>query len=73
MRRILLVLLAGAVVLALAWGLASLPGQVSGDIGDISFAAPSSVVGLGLLLLFAVLYALLRLFGAMIRLPRSIR
>ena len=73
MRRILLVLLAGAVVLALAWGLASLPGQVSGDVGDISFAAPSSVVGLGLLLLFAVLYALLRLFGAMIRLPRTIR
>jgi HemY protein len=73
MRRILLVLLAGAVVLALAWGLASLPGQVTGDVGDISFAAPSSVVGLGLLLLFAVLYALLRLFGAMIRLPRTIR
>jgi HemY protein len=73
MRRILLILLVGVIVLALAWGLASLPGRVSGEIGNISFEAPTSVAGLGLLLLFAVLYALLRLFGAMIRLPRAIR
>jgi HemY protein len=73
MRRILLILLACVVVLALAWGLASLPGRVSGDVGDISFEAPTSVVSLGLLLLFAGLYALLRLIGATIRLPRTIR
>ncbi len=73
MRRVLLVLLAAVVVLALAWGLASLPGRISGEIGDISFEAPTSVAGLGLLLLFAVLYALLRLLGAMVRLPRTIR
>jgi HemY protein len=73
MRRILLVLLACAVVLVLAWGLASLPGTVSGDVGTISFEAPTSVVALGLLLLFAALYALLRLFGAMVRLPLTIR
>jgi HemY protein len=73
MRRVILVLLAAAVVLALAWGLASLPGTISGDIGNIAFEAPASVVALGLLLLFAVLYALLRLFGAMVRLPRTLR
>ena len=70
MRRILLVLLAAVMVLGLAWGLASLPGRVNGDVGDISFEAPTSVVGLGLLLLFAALYTLLRLLGAMFRLPR---
>ncbi|HEY7580774.1 MAG TPA: heme biosynthesis HemY N-terminal domain-containing protein [Acetobacteraceae bacterium] len=72
MRRVILVLLAAAVVLALAWGLASLPGTVSGDIGNITFAAPTSVAALGLLLLFAVLYALLRLLGAMVRLPATL-
>ena len=73
MRRILLVLLAALVVLALAWGLASLPGRISGDVGDISFDAPASVAGLGLLLLFALLYAALRLIGAIVRLPRTAR
>jgi len=73
MRRILLVLLAALVVLALAWGLASLPGRISGDVGDISFDAPASVAGLGLLLLFALLYAALRLIGAIVRLPRTTR
>ncbi|MBV9750546.1 MAG: heme biosynthesis protein HemY [Acetobacteraceae bacterium] len=72
MRRVLLVLLVAAVVLVLAWGLASLPGRVSGDVGDIAFEAPVSVAALGLLLLFAVLYAVLRLLGAMVRLPRAI-
>ncbi len=73
MRRILLVLLAAGVTVALAWGLAGLPGRVSAEIGDYSFAAPVSVVALGLLLLFALLYVLFRLLGALIRLPRTLR
>lgn len=73
MRRVVLVLLVAVVVLALAWGLASLPGRVSGDIGRTTFEAPVSVVALGLLLLFAILYAVLRLLGAAVRLPRTIR
>jgi HemY protein len=73
MRRVILVLLVAMVVLVLAWGLASLPGRVSGNIGDVAFEAPASVVGLGLLLLFALLYAVLRLFGGMVRLPRTVR
>ena len=36
MRRILLVLLVAAVVLAGAWALAGLPGRVSAEIGDFS-------------------------------------
>ena len=73
MRRILAVLLAAAVVLGLAWGLASLPGTVNADIGAFSFQAATPVVALGLLLGFGLLYVLLRLLGAAVRLPRTLR
>jgi HemY protein len=73
MRRVLLVLLIAGVVLAVAWVLASLPGRVSADIGNLSFAAPTPVVALGLLLLFALLYTTFRLLGVLIRLPRVVR
>jgi HemY protein len=73
MRRVLLVLFVTVVVLALAWGLASLPGRVNADIGDTTFDAPTSVAALGLLLLFVVLFAAIRLFGAMVRLPGAMR
>jgi len=73
MRRVLLVLLVGAVVLALGWVLASLPGRVSAEIGDISFEAPTPVMALGLLLLFTLVYATFRLLGALVRLPRTAR
>ena len=73
MRRILLVLLVGAAVLAVAWALASLPGQVSAEIGNISLEAPTPVMALGVLLLFAVLYVVFRSLGALVRLPRTVR
>jgi len=73
MLRVILVLLGAAVVLTLAWGLAGLPGRVGGEIGDISFEAPTPVAALGLVLLFALLYAAFRLAGAAIRLPRRLR
>jgi HemY protein len=72
MPRVLLVLLVGVVVVALAWTLASLPGRVSADIGDITFEAPTSVTTLGLLLLFAMLYAAFRLIAALLRLPHTL-
>ena len=73
MRRILLVLVIGGIVLALAWALAGLPGRVSAEIGDITFEAATPAVAIGLLVLFGVLYALFRLLGAIIRLPRTLR
>ncbi len=73
MRRILLVLVIGGIVLALAWALAGLPGRVSAEIGDITFEAATPAVAIGLLVLFGVLYALFRLLGAAIRLPRTLR
>jgi HemY protein len=70
MRRVLLVLLVATVVLALAWALASLPGRISAEIGDITFDAPVPIVALGLLVVFGLLYAAFRLLGALVRLPR---
>jgi HemY protein len=72
MLRVLLALLVGGLVLALAWVLAGLPGHVTAEIGDTTFEAGTPVVGLGLLLLFVVLYAAFRLLGAVFRLPRTL-
>ncbi len=73
MRRVLLALLVTVGVVALAWALASVPGRVSAEIGDLTLEASAAVVALGLLLLFAVLYAGFRLLGALFRLPRTMR
>jgi HemY protein len=72
MLRVLFVLLVGGAVVALAWVLAGLPGHVVAQIGDTTFEAATPVVGLGLLLSFGVLYAVLRLLGAVVRLPRTL-
>ena len=73
MRRILLVLLMAAVVLACAWGLSDLPGHFTAHIGDITFEAATPVVALGAILIFVLLYVLFRLLGAMFGLPRTLR
>ena len=73
MRRILFVVVAAAVVLAVAWALAGLPGRLTANVGDITFEAASPIVALGLLFGFVLLYALFRLLGAAGRLPRTLR
>ena len=73
MRRILLVLLVAALVLACAWGLSNLPGHVTARLGDITFEAATPVVALGGILAFVLLYVLFRLLGATFRLPRTLR
>ncbi|HVC59592.1 MAG TPA: heme biosynthesis HemY N-terminal domain-containing protein [Acetobacteraceae bacterium] len=60
---------ASLVTLAVAWALAGLPGRVTAQLGATTVEMATPVAALGLLLLFAVLYILLRLFGAMLRLP----
>jgi HemY protein len=69
MRRVLIVLVASIVVLAVAWGLAGLPGRVTAEFGSITVEMATPVAALGLLLLFVVLYAVFRLLGAMLRMP----
>ena len=74
MRRVLRVLVVAAVVLALAWALASLPGTVTAQIGDISFEAASPVMALGAAPAVRRCSTLLfRLLGATWRLPRTLR
>lgn len=73
MRRILLVLLMTVLVLALAWVIAGLPGRVGGTFGTFSFEAAAPVAALTLVLAFAILYVVLRLLAAAIRLPRTLR
>jgi HemY protein len=73
MRRTLLILLTCAVVIGAAIWLATLPGGVRFEAGDLSVdAATPTVVQVGLigLLLF---YLVVRGLGALIRLPRRIK
>ena len=69
MRRVLYVLVACGLVLALAWVIAGLPGRVTAQFGATIVDMPTPVAAVGLVLLFAVLYVVLRLLGGMLRLP----
>ncbi|MGH7121305.1 MAG: heme biosynthesis HemY N-terminal domain-containing protein [Acetobacteraceae bacterium] len=73
MLRIFLFLLGCVVALAVAFGLASLPGHVSAEIGNISATAPTGVAALALIILLIIVYFVLRLLGAFFRLPRRFR
>jgi HemY protein len=73
MHRALVVLLVTAIVVAVAWFLAGLPGTVTATVGRATFQASLSVVAVALLATFVALHALARLAGALIRLPRTIR
>jgi HemY protein len=70
MRRVLIVLAASILVLVVAWVLAGLPGRVSAEFGSTTVEMATPVAVVGLLLLFAILYAMFRSVGAMLRLPR---
>ncbi len=72
MLRVLLALIVAVIVVGCAWLLAGLPGTVTATFGQTTFQAATAVVALGLLACFIVLYVLLRLIGALWRLPRSI-
>jgi HemY protein len=73
MRRALLTVLVAAIVVAVAWYLAGLPGTVTAQIGSVTFQAAVSVVALGLLVAFVVVYVVVRLVGVLIRLPAKLR
>ena len=73
MRRVLIILVVAAIVVAAAWYLAGLPGTVTAQAGDITFQASVSVVAVCLLAVFVLLYVLIRLLGWFIGLPRSLR
>ncbi|HEY6430873.1 MAG TPA: heme biosynthesis HemY N-terminal domain-containing protein [Acetobacteraceae bacterium] len=72
MRRVLVTLIVAAIVVAVAWFLAELPGTVTARVGDTTFSAATSVVAVGLLAVFFLVYLLLLAVGLLIGLPRRI-
>ncbi|MCW3474602.1 heme biosynthesis HemY N-terminal domain-containing protein [Limobrevibacterium gyesilva] len=73
MVRILWVLAASAVAVALAWSVAGLPGHVAATVGGYTFEASTPVAAIALAVLVLVLYLLLRLLGTLVTLPRRWR
>ena len=69
MRGPLKTLVLVGLVVAAAWWLAELQGRVSGDIAGYTVETSARVALLALLALFAVGYVVLRLLGALWRLP----
>ena len=72
MRKILYILVVSMVALAAAWGIASLPGHVSGEMGDTQIEASTPVIVTALLISFVLLYVLVRWLTHLIRLPRHV-
>src|SRR5438270_796216 len=73
MRRVLLILIVSALVVAAAWWLTSLPGHVTAQIEQFTIDVATPVVALGLLVLVLLAWALLNLIGFLITLPRRLR
>lgn len=73
MRRVLLILIAGVVVIAAAWRLATLTGTAEIAIGDYDFEAPVSVLAVGVVVAFLLVHLLLRLIAGAVALPRRVR
>jgi len=73
MRRVVGILLACLIPVALAWWLALLPGRVSASFGDISFDASLPVVALLLLVLYVIVHVVLRLIAGLIGVPAQFR
>ena len=73
MRRVLGILIVCAVLVAIAWFFAGLPGTVTAQIGDTTIQAGVPAAALALLVLVAVVHILLRLLAALIDLPAAIR
>ena len=69
MRPVVSFLLASAIVIAVAFAIAAIPGSVGGQIGQIRFDAPASIATALLLAAFAAVYVLVRLVATIFRLP----
>jgi HemY protein len=72
MRRILLVLVASALVLAIAWWVAGLPGRVTAQIGTWTVETSTPIAMLGLLAAFVAVYLVIRLIAFAFHVPTDI-
>ncbi len=71
MHRVLRTLFWGVVVMAAAWFIASLPGRISLDAGPYTVEISNSLALATLLLVFVVLYAVVRIVIWIVFLPRA--
>ncbi|HTR18258.1 MAG TPA: heme biosynthesis HemY N-terminal domain-containing protein [Acetobacteraceae bacterium] len=69
MRRVLLIIVVAAIVVAVAWWVALLPGSVAIQFGGTSIDAPVPVALIGLVVLFILLYVLVRVAVFTFHLP----
>ncbi len=73
MRRIIAFLVVAGAAIALAWWVAGLPGTVAINAGSLAITAPTSLAILGAVILFLLLYIVMRLLAALFRLPSRTR
>lgn len=71
MRRLLLALAVGVVIVAVAWFMAGIPGQVSATIGTMTVETSAPMAILGLIVLVAVILLVIRILGSLWRVPRA--
>src|SRR5580693_2125089 len=71
MLKVILFLLAGAVVILLAWVLASIPGHVVASIGAFTIETSTPMAILMLVALFVVTFILMRILRGILAIPRS--
>ncbi|MBV8524539.1 MAG: tetratricopeptide repeat protein [Acetobacteraceae bacterium] len=73
MRRVILIILVCAVVVAFVWWMAGWRGTVAAQVGATSVSAAIPAVALALMLGFVVLYFIIRGIAAILRFPRRWR
>jgi HemY protein len=69
MRAVVSFLVIATAVIGFAWWLVGLPGSVNAQIGGTTFGAPTSVALLFAIVVFVVLYILVRVLLTVVRLP----
>ena len=69
MRPVLGLLILAAILLAIAFGLGALPGQIGATFGTWTVQAPLPLVLVAGVILFIILYALVRLFALLVSTP----
>jgi HemY protein len=71
MLKVILFLLAGAVIVALAWGLAGIPGHFVASVGEFTIETSTPVAIMMLVALVVVILVVLRVFRAVMGIPRT--
>jgi HemY protein len=69
MRRVIGFLILAAILVAIAYALDALPGEIGATIGTYSFSAPLPLVVVAFAVLFVILYLLLRLLATLLSVP----